>query len=96
MTHNWPGNVRELRNVVERYVLGLTGETRAISTLIQPAVRQPLTLGAQVDDLERLIIEQSLAEHKGNIQATVDALGTPRRTLNQKMRKYGLDRKDYR
>jgi two-component system C4-dicarboxylate transport response regulator DctD len=96
MTHNWPGNVRELRNVVERYVLGLTGVARPISTLIQPPVRQPLTLGEQVDDLERLIIKQNLAEHKGNIQATVDALGTPRRTLNQKMRKYGLDRKDYR
>ena len=41
------------------------------------------------------MIEQCLLEHKGNIQATLDSLLMPRRTLNQKMSKYGLDRKDF-
>ncbi len=95
MAHSWPGNVRELRNVVERYVLGLSKDSRNVGTLIHPSAGQPLSLVEQVDAFEKCIIEQSLVENKGNIQATVDALGAPRRTLNQKMRKYGLDRKDY-
>jgi two-component system C4-dicarboxylate transport response regulator DctD len=95
MAHSWPGNVRELRNVAERYVLGLSNDKLNIEALIHPSGGQSLSLAEQVESLEKCLIEQSLSDNKGNVQATVESLATPRRTLNQKMRKYGLDRKNY-
>ena len=56
---------------------------------------KPETLARMVKAFEKCIIQQSLADNNGNIQATIETLGIPRRTLNEKMRKYGLDRKDY-
>ncbi len=95
VTHSWPGNIRELRNVAERYVLGLIRPQQAMEMLIAPSRARPLSLAEQVDAFEKCIIEQSLHANKGNIQATVDAIGAPRRTLNQKRRNHGLDRKDF-
>lgn len=96
MSHTWPGNVRELEHVVERSVLGLAGHHRKMADLITMPTAEPLSLAERVEAFEKCLIEQSLLENKGNIQATAEALDTPRRTLNEKMRKYGLDRKDYR
>ena len=95
VTHSWPGNIRELKNVAERYVLGLIRPQQAMEMLIAPSRARPLSLAEQVDAFEKCIIEQSLHANKGNIQATVDAIGAPRRTLNQKRRNHGLDRKDF-
>jgi two-component system C4-dicarboxylate transport response regulator DctD len=95
MAHNWPGNVRELRNVAERAVLGLSRQRDSVAELIYQSAKHPLTLSEQVDTFEKCIIEQSLVGHNGNIQSTMENLGIPRRTLNEKMRKYGLERKDY-
>jgi two-component system C4-dicarboxylate transport response regulator DctD len=95
MAHTWPGNVRELRNVAERAVLGLTMQKGPVAEFIHQSAKQPLTLSAQVETFEKCIIEQSLTENNGNIQSTMENLGIPRRTLNEKMRKYGIDRKDY-
>jgi two-component system C4-dicarboxylate transport response regulator DctD len=95
VAHAWPGNVRELRNVAERYVLGLGRPQVGIDALIEPGGAAPLTLAEQVEAFEKCLIEQSLTGNTGNIQAAVDDLGTPRRTLNQKMRNHGLDRKDF-
>jgi two-component system C4-dicarboxylate transport response regulator DctD len=49
----------------------------------------------QLDAFERCVLEQELAKHKGAIQAAADALKLPVRTLNDRMRRYGLNRKDY-
>ena len=56
---------------------------------------QSLLATKQVEIIEKQIIETSLSDNKGNIQDTMQTLGIARRTLNEKMRKYGLDRKDY-
>jgi DNA-binding NtrC family response regulator len=95
MAHTWPGNLRELRNVAERAVLGLSMQKGSVVELIHQSAKHPFSLPAQVDTFEKCIIEQSLVDHDGNIQSTMEDLGIPRRTLNEKMRKYGLERKDY-
>ncbi len=51
--------------------------------------RKPLP--EQMDDVEATFIRSALAESNGNIQAAADALGIPRRTLNEKMRRYNLE-----
>ena len=91
MTFNWPGNVRELRNAAERFVLlgdgcGLHMEDNTL----QPC--EPMTLPEHVEAFERALIEQALAESGGVIKDTMERLGLPRKTLYDKMQKYGLDK----
>jgi two-component system C4-dicarboxylate transport response regulator DctD len=95
MMHPWPGNVRELKNVAERAVIGMSTQKPSVAEIIHPATKSPLTLAEQVEIFEKQIIETSLSDNNGNIQDTMETLGIARRTLNEKMRKYGLDRKDY-
>lgn len=90
LRHDWPGNIRELRNAAERYALGLH---RAASTLSED--REPQTLADQVDAFEKATIEQCLIESGGRIHVAMEKLGIPRRTLTDKMGRYGLDRKRY-
>jgi two-component system C4-dicarboxylate transport response regulator DctD len=95
IVHPWPGNVRELKNVAERAVIGFSTQKPSVSDIIHPVTKSPLSLSKQVEIIEKQIIETSLSDNKGNIQDTMQTLGIARRTLNEKMRKYGLDRKDY-
>ena len=53
------------------------------------------SLSDKVSVFEKTVIEQALAENGGNIQDTADALSLPRRTLNEKMRRYEIERKDF-
>ena len=81
--------------MAERIVLGMGFQTSSVSELIHPSIQYPLTLSEQVEVFEKHLIESSLSDNNGNIQDTIETLGIARRTLNEKMRKYGLDRKDY-
>jgi DNA-binding NtrC family response regulator len=44
---------------------------------------------------ERMLIDNTMRRHKGSIVAVMEELCLPRRTLNEKMAKYGLQRQDY-
>jgi two-component system C4-dicarboxylate transport response regulator DctD len=98
MTHAWPGNVRELRNVAERYVL--LGESLGydLQQLIHDSddSQSAITLPQQVEVFEKSIIEQELMQQKGSLKKTMEALGIPRKTLYDKMQKYGLDKSNYK
>ncbi len=97
MTYHWPGNVRELRNVTERYIL--LGDDDCGLNLEQSADQAPcapMTLPQHVEAFERALIEQALAESGGVIKNTMQLLGLPRKTLYDKMRKYGLDKTAYK
>ncbi len=96
MAYSWPGNVRELRNVAERFVLlGETGAFNLDQLLHGTSATGGMTLPEQVQSFERCVIEHELARHNGNITKTLETLGVPRKTLYDKMRKYGLDRRNY-
>lgn len=97
MTHSWPGNVRELRNLAERYVL-LGGQTGwSIDSLLSGDEKEQLrSLSQQVECFERSLIEQALVSASGSIKDVMEALVIPRKTLSDKMRKYGLDKSDYK
>lgn len=96
MAHNWRGNVRELRNVAERFVLALGARPGGLGPLLDNEGGRAKTLPDQLDAIEAVLIRTAIADSHGNIQATADALGIPRRTLNEKMRKYGLERNEFR
>ena len=52
----------------------------------------PMTLPQHVEVFERALIEQALDETGGVIKETMQRLGLPRKTLYDKMQKYGLDK----
>ncbi len=97
MTYDWPGNVRELRNLAERYVLlGAQYGWSLERILSGDGVEQLNSLPQQVDAFERAILEQTLADYNGCIKDVMAALSIPRKTLYDKLRKYGLDKKDFK
>ncbi|WP_233804645.1 sigma-54-dependent transcriptional regulator [Paraburkholderia sp. HP33-1] len=91
MTHPWRGNVRELQNVADRFVLGLTGDS-----LLAPGgnASKGGTLAEQLAYFERMLIEDMLRRHNGNVaQASVE-LGTPKKTLYHKLRQLRIAARD--
>ena len=85
----WRGNVRELRNAAERHALGIGDEPAAAD----PPGAEGLT--ARVDAFERALIEQALRDAGGSVKDAHEALGLPRKTFYDKMRKHGLSRDDF-
>ncbi len=99
----WPGNVRQLVNIAERAVLQSRREDGGLMSLIMAdneATNEALTtegkpLKEHVEAFERMLIDNTMRRHKGSITAVMEELRLPRRTLNEKMAKYGLVRSDY-
>ncbi|MFV0438195.1 MAG: sigma-54-dependent transcriptional regulator [Desulfopila sp.] len=97
MGYAWPGNVRELRNLAERYVLLGSQVGWSLDSLLSGGEReQKRSLPLQVDCFERSLIEQALVAARGSIKDVMAALDIPRKTLYDKMRKYELDKSDYK
>ncbi len=97
ISYAWPGNVRELRNFAERYVL--LGQQFDWSLERMQEGKESVvnhSLPEQVDCFERSLIEQALASSGGSIKNVMTILDIPRKTLYDKMRKYGLKKSDYK
>ena len=95
--HDWPGNVRELKHTGERYLLTRSFNQVSVTELLQlgssnrgNAHSGEGSLSARLELVERALISAELSHHQGNIKAVMEVLDLPRRTLNQKMQKYGL------
>ena len=98
ITHDWPGNIRELKTVAERFARGLAVTGRSVSEILDGTDRVldgDGSLAARVAAYERALIAAALAEHRGNIAAVLNALKIPRRTLNEKMVRFNLDRTQF-
>ncbi|WP_434529074.1 sigma-54-dependent transcriptional regulator [Vibrio sp. K4] len=99
LAYAWPGNVRELRNVAMRFALDETVSVMEIlsnrpsSTTEETQAGVPLAI--QLHNFERKVLHDSLVRHQGRITDVMVELDLPRRTLNQKMQKFGLNRSDY-
>jgi DNA-binding NtrC family response regulator len=99
----WPGNVRQLINLAERAVLQSRRGQGTITSLLMSdsdnmapvMTTEGKPLKEYVESFEKMLIDNTMRRHKGSIQAVMDELQLPRRTLNEKMAKYGLQRSDY-
>ncbi|MCO6382315.1 MAG: sigma-54-dependent Fis family transcriptional regulator [Vannielia sp.] len=99
----WQGNVRQLINIAERAVLQARRGSGTIASLlmndegeVQPVMTtEGKPLKEYVEAFERMLIDNTMRRHKGSIVNVMDELCLPRRTLNEKMAKYGLQRSDY-
>jgi two-component system nitrogen regulation response regulator NtrX len=99
-SYRWPGNVRELRNVIERLMIMVPGDTISLADLAFlesggiASAAQPGTPALPLHDarerFERDYILRALAAQNGNISRTADVLGVERSNLYRKMRAFGI------
>ena len=99
VTADWPGNVRQLENMVHRGVV-LSAERPVIEpgdvahAFLSDAAPiggglAPRSLAVTtLDEMERAMILQALAETDGNQQQAADRLGISDRTIRNKLKKY--------
>ena len=94
--HSWPGNVRELRNTLERAaVLGVGGPldskdfalTNGSGSGGNGTPNGSLDLRAQVEAVEREVIQRALQTSNGNRRQAASLLGISLRTLFYKLRR---------
>ena len=96
MRYNWPGNVRELENAIERGVIIARGEFLTPNEL-PIAIRQNAqsvhgTVGTgTIKEMEREWISRTLVQMDGNRTRAAKILGITRKTLQNKIKEYGLN-----
>jgi len=97
----WPGNVRQLRNEVMRLAACARGE-RIVEEDLWEGLPEPAravaaaapvklqSLKTAVEDLERRMLHEALAETRNNQQQAARRLGLSRQGLINKMKRYGI------
>ena len=93
----WPGNVRQLRNLSERLVITCKASTIEPADLPdflrehdQTATSFTLRPGMTLAEAEKLLIRQTLNQVTANREAAAQLLGISRRSLQYKLKQYGL------
>ncbi|WP_419904552.1 sigma-54-dependent transcriptional regulator [Kiloniella sp.] len=98
LSHEWPGNVRELRQVAERRVLANRRGRGTVSdalTFSTGNTDEPENLRDAMNSYERQLIIKALENHVGDMETVASALGIGRRTLNEKLVKYDINRTNF-
>ncbi len=94
--HAWPGNVRELKNVIQRAVLLCQRDTllpeHLPSRFLSPREprRATFEIGTTLEDVEKEMIVRTLEVARNRTHAA-ELLGISRRSLYNKLRRYGID-----
>jgi two-component system response regulator HydG len=97
LRYNWPGNVRELENAIERAVILTVGDMIAPDVLpahIRGEEAPNAASGEQLtmlEQAERDLIVQAMLACGGNRTRAAEQLGMSRRSLYNKLKRYGLD-----
>lgn len=102
----WPGNVRELRTIVRQAAMLAPSrliEARDVAPLLRSTVAEQRTAAPssspsppvgparpRMRELERQMISDTWLATNGNLSAAARALGLPRTTLRDRLRRYGL------
>ncbi|MBA4764377.1 sigma-54-dependent transcriptional regulator [Qipengyuania huizhouensis] len=85
ISHDWPGNLRELRMFAQNFVLGLT-HLATSSTVLEKDV----SLRSMIANFEKAILEDAMVRTNGKISEVQRSLSIPRKTLYDKLNKYGI------
>jgi len=97
LEYGWPGNVRELKNVLESLLVSVTGkiiDTEDLPTYIHRGqartAGESIQSGTTLAEMERDLIRSTLESTGGNRTHSAALLGIGVRTLQRKIRSYGL------
>ncbi len=90
--YDWPGNVRELQNAVERALIVATSSVLKNQDLpLQPPPSaQPSPQPLALAEIEKTAILEALARNNGERRATAEELGISLRTLQYRLKEYGV------
>ncbi|MDD9739981.1 MULTISPECIES: sigma-54-dependent transcriptional regulator [Marinovum] len=87
MAQSWPGNARSLMSAAMRFVLGMPEEV---------ARNAEQGLAAQMAQVERSLLIAALSRQNGRATEAAKQLKLPRKTLYDKLARYGIKPEDYR
>jgi two-component system response regulator HydG len=100
ISYDWPGNVRELMNILERGVI-LSREVHLSEKDLPPSITgtkndgthptDTMRSGVSLKEMERMLIQRTLSENKGNRTHAARTLGITRKTLLSKIKEYGIE-----
>jgi DNA-binding NtrC family response regulator len=97
--YSWPGNIRELETVLKSACLFAEGdlleagdfEALARAESVNPDLGDSGTFeGRTLEDIERDVILATLKTNRGNKKKTASDLGIDRRTLYNKLKRWGM------
>jgi two-component system response regulator AtoC len=88
--YEWPGNIRELRNVIERAVILANKEVEPRHLNMDLPTERALPREGLLQAGERELILKVLNEAGGNRKQTAQKLGISLRTLQYRIKEYGL------
>ena len=109
MAYDWPGNIRELENAIERAII-ICGDDGVIDARHLPpwlqhdehcgsadnSLQDAVPLEEAVNILERRLIVTALEKTGGNMLKAAEELGITTRIMGLRMKKHGLDFRDFR
>jgi len=95
--YDWPGNVRELRNVINRAFIMARSGSLTVDCLPDKLLGSrrrrskngvTIPLGQPMEEVERIVIEETLNMTDGDRRKTAEILGISYKTLYNKTKKY--------
>ncbi|MCK9364304.1 MAG: sigma-54 dependent transcriptional regulator [Syntrophales bacterium] len=98
--YDWPGNIRELENCIERAVIMareaaiIPADFPLVIQMLSPAEGKEfldISSGFSISEMEKALIIKTLADMGGNRTRAAKSLGINRRTLQNKLKEYGLN-----
>ncbi len=94
-THSWPGNARELENFIRRTLALSTRPVLSAGAdeewdFGQEAPTAATGAGVSLREMERQLLEHTLAATSGNRTRAAEMLGISIRTMRNKIKEYGL------
>ena len=104
LSYWWSGNIRELENVIERAFLFSSGDKIKVKDLppdLMQIIDREVDLNLngykikKLEELEKESIIKVLKISDGNITSAAQQLGIARNTFYVKMKKYGINRKNF-
>ncbi|WP_237275506.1 sigma-54-dependent transcriptional regulator [Tenacibaculum ovolyticum] len=90
--YHWPGNIREIEHIIERAVI-ITDNTQIQTEDLHFSTKKleaSMSASLNLEETEKLLVEQALQKHQGNISRAAKDLGLTRAALYRRLEKHQL------